>query len=270
MNSIATVDRDIRSLRDSYDQIKRARGNSKGLRSFLGRYPPPPSELEKMEPPRETERDEESVDADVKAEDVADKSFEEIKADEEQVRKLDELNSPEKVGLEARKRLTLELFKSGREGLKSLLLDSYIRELPILGPLHDILAAALDKSAKDLIDRKADAIASSMPTERNALDNSLSDAAREVSRSVNLEVPLVLWPGTIDRLRNGAPRRKASRASRQGRRWRLSARRHQRCARRSKVRRSSIGSRRERGPLRCRTTATGWKHSGEAWTRDGS
>ena len=94
----------------------------------------------------------------------------------------------EKIGLEARKRLTLELFKSGREGLKNLILDSYIKELPILGPLHDILASALDKSAKDLIDRKADAIASSMPRERNALDTSLSEAAREVSRSVTVEV----------------------------------------------------------------------------------
>jgi hypothetical protein len=186
VNVVATVDKNIRALEDDLRQIKQAGGDGKDLRSFLKRYPPA-REAENARP-TVAQRDEESVDADIKAENFADKSYEDIKASRELVQKQAEESGPQDVGLQARKDLTLELFKSLREGLKSVLLDSYIRELPIVGTFHDMLSSAMDKSAKDYIDREADAIAASMPKDQNAMDRSLSEAARTVSASIKVEV----------------------------------------------------------------------------------
>jgi hypothetical protein len=184
VSAIAIVDKNIRALQDDLRQIKQAGGDGKDLRSFLKRYPPA---IEVPKAPSR-QRDEESADADIKTEDFADKSYEDLKASRELVQKQAEESSPKDEGLEARKNLTLELFKSLRDGLKSVLLESYIKELPIVGALHDILSSALDKSAKDYIDRKADAVAASMPKGRNALDTALSEIAREVSASIKVEV----------------------------------------------------------------------------------
>jgi hypothetical protein len=186
VNAIASLDKKIRGLADELRQVQQFGGTAKDLRAFLKSHPP----ATEAEGPglTGTRRDHESPDAEITADEIADKSYEEIRASEKLLPKPGEEGGSGDVGLQARKDLTLELFKSIREGLKSVLLDSYIKELPIVGSLHDILSQALDKSAKDYIDRKADEIALSVPTQRDVLDKSISDAAREISGSIRVEV----------------------------------------------------------------------------------
>lgn len=200
---VATVDKSIRRLQEDLRQIRQAGGSGKDLRSFLKKYPPPTEVVEA--PSSAAQSDGEPSDEDIRADDLADKSYQDIKAAKDLVR--------------AQKDLTLELYKSVRDGLKSALLESYIKELPIVGVFHDLLFSAIDKSAKDYIDRKADAIASSMPKDRSMFGTSLAEAAREVSASIKVEVtprmvarcrrPLAEWNGevnTVNSLTARAPR----------------------------------------------------------------
>jgi hypothetical protein len=165
------------------------------VRSFLDRHPPV-DEVDKtpLLPPL---RGEDSEGADIKTEDVADKSYEDIRASEELVQKTREERAQRDVRLQGRIDLTLELFKSLRENLKSTFLEEYIKELPILGPIHDVLATTLDKSVEGFLNRKADTLAAAMPKDLGGLDASLSQAAKEVSASARVEVT----PQTVARYR---------------------------------------------------------------------
>jgi len=186
VNSVATFDKDLRGLRDSLDRIRRAGGSGKDVRSFLERHPP--VDVVDKRPLLPLPRSEESDDADIKAEDVTKKSYEDIKASEELVQKAKGEKAQRDIGLQGRIDLTLELFKSVRENLKSTLLEEYIKEVPILGPIHDMLATTLDKLVEGFLNRKADALAASMPKDQGVLDARLSQAAMEISASAKVEV----------------------------------------------------------------------------------
>jgi hypothetical protein len=193
VNAIATVDRDIRGLRDSLDRIRRAGGSGRDLRSFLDRHPPV-DEVDKtplLPPPL----DEDSDKAEMKDADISDKSYEDIKASEELVQKTREEKTPRDFRLQGRIDLTMELFKSVRESLKSAFLEEHLKELPILGIFHDLLVGTLDKTVEGFLNRKADALAASMPKATVNLDRALSEAAKEVAASVKVEVT----PGMIAR-----------------------------------------------------------------------
>lgn len=178
LESAPKIDDDIRFLQRDYQEIKQNSGESKELRSFLAQHQP----VTDVGVP-----DSAADEHDVTPEEVSTASYNDIKTSEAVVARLGQVASPDRSGLDAAKKLTLELFKSLRETTKKSLLDSFIKELPILGPISDVLSSALDKSVEGYIDQKADAIASSIPKDQKALDTSLSEGAESISRSINIE-----------------------------------------------------------------------------------
>jgi len=138
VKAIAAVDRDIRGLRDSLDRIKRAGGSGSDVRSFLDRHPPV-DEVDKT-PLLPAPLTEDSDKGEIKDADISGKSYEDIKASEELVQKTQEEKTPRDARLQGRIDLTMELFKSLREGLKNEFLGEHLKELPILGMFHDLLA----------------------------------------------------------------------------------------------------------------------------------
>jgi hypothetical protein len=178
LGSAPKFDDEIKSLQGEYQEIKQNNGESKELRAFLTRHHP----VTDVETP-----DSMAEGNDIKPEEISGASYKEIKNSEAVVGRLGQAAPPDKSGLDAAKKLTVEIFKSLKEKAMKSLLDSYIKELPILGPVRDVFSNALDKAVQEFIDKKADAIASTIPKDSKALETSLSDRAESISESIRIE-----------------------------------------------------------------------------------
>lgn len=181
MASIGAIDQDIRSLAETYHTIRQAGGESQDLKEFLNNHP-----LAGEPDLSATELADEAEETALRVEGLERKSYSDIKKSEEIIQQV-EGNSPSSAAPDAVKKLTLELFKCLKDSGKKRLLESFIKELPILGPVSDILSSALDKSAQAYIDQRADKIAADIK-ERFDLEMNLSREAQSISRAIKVRI----------------------------------------------------------------------------------
>jgi hypothetical protein len=177
--SASKVDEDIRLLQRDYQEITENNGESGELRSFLSKHHP----VTEVEAP-----DLLVEENDIRPEEISGASYKDIKGSEAAVSGLGQAEPPDKAVWDPAKKVTVELFKSFKEQGMKRLLDSYITELPILGPIKEVFSIAIDKAVQEYIDKRADAIASSIPKDPRALEASLSEGADSISGSVTIEM----------------------------------------------------------------------------------